>query len=75
MTAMPSPARTVTRSVAVLRRAGMGERAALETVAAVCGTVRCKLMASHIQNITWICQVETDARVRLARLAERQASP
>lgn len=72
---MPSPARTVTRSVAVLRRAGMGERAALETVAAVCGTVRYRMLDDHVTGLTWICQIETDARIRLARLAERQASP
>lgn len=75
MTAMPSPARTVTRSVAVLRRAGLTEWVALETVVDVVAIAKRQLIIHGVRDLTWICQVEADARVRLARLAERQASP
>ena len=62
--AMPSPARTVQRSMVVLRRAGYGEREGLAMIGRVCDAVIASLPAGSTAGADWVCQVRAHARAQ-----------
>ena len=64
---MPSPARTVQRSMVVLRRAGYGQRDGLAMLGHVCDAVIALLPAGSTADADWICQVRAHARAQERR--------
>jgi hypothetical protein len=63
--AMPDPAKLVTRSLSVLRRAGLTKREALHMVMTCCEAVQAQDDGRPTFHWQWIEQVYRDAQRRL----------
>ena len=74
VTAMPRPDRTVSAGVSVLKRCGIGERAALDVIMAAshCAAERCK--AEGAPNVEWLRLVWREASRRANVIAARVAA-
>ncbi len=71
--AMPRPGTVVSRSVGVLKRAGLDEPAACQLIIDVCGTVERRLAHDWRGDLDWVYQVAAIARTRLAKHRELEA--
>jgi hypothetical protein len=63
--AMPDPAKVVSRSLSVLRRAGLTRRESLSVIMTCCEAVQARDDGSPTFNWQWIEQVYRDAQRRL----------
>lgn len=65
---IPSPERTVTSSVAMMRRLGYGKLTALKLIVMVCDHVLARPDMQHCDDRGWACAVRTEAITRICHV-------